>query len=71
MGSKCLTLDDYAPLMLHKRTNKTYKIFISSLVEYMILLFLFKMAPVTLHNVITAKAKCNKIDATYNKIDAK
>ena len=37
----------------------------------MISLFLFKMAPVTLHNVITAKAKCNKIDATYNKIDAK
>ena len=28
------------------------------------------MAPVTLH-VTTAKEKCNKIDATYNKIDAK
>ena len=37
----------------------------------MIQLFLFTIATVTLHNVITTKAKCNKIDATYNKIGAK
>lgn len=58
--------------MLHEETNGTFKSFFSSLVEYMIQLFLLKIATVTLRNVIAAKtkcsikAKCNNIDGTCN-----
>lgn len=58
-------------------TNGTFSSFFSSLVEYMIQLFLLKIAPVTLRTVITAKekgsikAKCNEIDATIHTICTK